>query len=55
MKLRLAILALLVGLWAAPAFGPELRHVLQHGRAPSTKEGQRAITPWSCWCCCCLR
>ena len=43
MKLRLAILALSVGLWVAPAFAQSCAMCYSTARAV-TKEGQRAIT-----------
>jgi hypothetical protein len=43
MKLRLAMLALLIGLWAAPAFAQSCAMCYSTARAV-TKEGQRAIT-----------
>jgi hypothetical protein len=43
MKLRLAMLALLMGLWAAPVFAQSCAMCYSTARAV-TKEGQRAIT-----------
>jgi hypothetical protein len=43
MKLRLAILALLVGLWAGPAFGQGCA-MCYSTAASTTKDGQRAIS-----------
>jgi hypothetical protein len=43
MKQRLAMLALLIGLWAAPAFAQSCAMCYSTARAV-TKEGQRAIT-----------
>ncbi len=46
MKLRLAILALLIALWASPCLRPGLRHVLQHGRRHHQRRTARH-QPWS--------
>jgi hypothetical protein len=43
MKLRLAMLALLVGLWAGPAFGQGCA-MCYSTAAGTTKDGQRAIS-----------
>ncbi len=43
MKQRLAMLALLIGLWAVPAFAQSCAMCYSTARAV-TKEGQRAIT-----------
>ena len=43
MKLRLAAVAMLIGMWAAPAFGQGCAMCYSSARG-ATKEGQRAIT-----------